>query len=42
MGPRAGPMKGAAANTVMARPRCLAPKTSAIVPPAYQLERTPL
>jgi hypothetical protein len=32
-------MKGAAANKVMARPRCLALKTSAIVPPAYQLKK---
>jgi hypothetical protein len=32
-------MTGAATNKVMARPRCLAAKTSAIVPPAYQLKK---
>ncbi len=37
-GPRAGPIKGAAAKRVIARPRCLAANISAIVPPAYQVE----
>ena len=40
-GPTTGPMKGAAANSDMARPRCLAPNMSAMVPPALVMGEDP-
>lgn len=37
-GPRANPMKGAAANRVIARPRCFAANIYVMVPRAYQCQ----